>query len=90
MSKINDEEKHLDSFDKYVPKNDCDTPNSFPNVLIEDLTLRNKEGDQTHHRKSSFQNLHTGLDNTRVDHHRINLDHAADLNIKKLVGEKFN
>ena len=38
-SKVNDEEKHLDSFDKYMPRNE-DTPTVFVNVLLEDISMR--------------------------------------------------
>ena len=52
-SKVNDEEKHLDSFDKYMPRNE-DTPTVFVNVLLEDISMRKKEEDSTHARKGSF------------------------------------
>ena len=54
VSKMNDDEKQLDSFDKYLPKNE-DTPTGFVNVLIEDISMRKREEEvATHNRKGSF------------------------------------
>jgi hypothetical protein len=54
--------------------------------LGDDITVKPEEN---MHRKGSFQNLNTGLDNTRVDGKVIHKN-LNELQIKVLVGEKYS
>lgn len=77
QSRILDEEKNKgkDSFEK--PKQEGPY-NEFVNVILGEQTSNNNRELETHLRRGSFQNLQTGLDNTRLDAQRINIGHATD------------